>query len=99
MLDSYSSDESDAFICPFLFSTEQKKLPQITDSQGQNISSMTITEDTECVSVTAHALHMTLAFSYFILCCERVTTSHKFEDMQGYNAVDARLWISIKLKT
>lgn len=66
MLDGYGGDESDAFICPFLFSTKQKKHPQKnTDFQGQNIFSLNVTEDIASVLVTAHALHMALAFPIY----------------------------------
>ncbi len=98
MLNGNGGDESDAFICPFLFSTKLKKHPQKTDFQGQNIFSLNVTEDIASVLVTAHALHMALAFSHYIWHSDRVTTSHKVEDMQGYNAVNPRLWISIKLR-
>ncbi len=76
----------------------RKSILKKTDFQGQNIFSLNVTEDIASVLVTAHALHMALAFSHYIWHSDRVTTSHKVEDMQGYNAVNPRLWISIKLR-
>ncbi len=76
----------------------RKNILKKTDFQGQNIFSLNVTEDIASVLVTAHALHMALAFSHYIWHSDRVTTSHKVEDMQGYNVVNPRLWISIKLR-
>ncbi len=76
----------------------RKSILKKTDFQGKNIFSLNVTEDIASVLVTAHALQMALAFSHYIWHSDRVTTSHKVEDMQGYNAVNPRLWISIKLR-
>ncbi len=44
----------------------RKSILKKTDFQGQNIFSLNVTEDIASVLVTAHALHMALAFSHYI---------------------------------
>lgn len=90
-------DESDTFICPFLFSTQQKNQPQITHIHKAK-TFLNVTED--IVSTEYWWQHMPCTWLWpLLILYNRVTTSHKVEDMQGYNTVDQRLWISIKLKT